>query len=333
MLDAMLKKIIMREDLSYSEAVDSMNAIMKGEATTSQVGAFLAALRMKGETVNEITGCAVAMRNSALKVEIEDYAIDTCGTGGDGGRTFNISTASAIIASCAGIKVAKYGNRAISSKSGSADVLNALGIKIQMTPEVFVESVNKANFGFLFAPYYHTSMKNVALVRRELGIRTVFNILGPVTNPAGVKGQVLGVFDKGLVSMLAEVLRNLGTKRAMVVHGLDGLDEVTTTTKTLVSEIKDGEITSYEIDPADFNIPYARLEDIKGGDAEYNAKIITDIFKGKKGFERDIVLLNAACALYVGNKVESINEGLVMAEYLVNSGAAMAKLEELREVV
>nr|WP_207754221.1 anthranilate phosphoribosyltransferase [Caldicoprobacter guelmensis] len=331
-MSEVLKKIVSGEHLTQEEAALSMDYIMDGSATPSQIGAFLVALRMKGETIPEITGCALSMRLKAQKVVLDDYAIDTCGTGGDGGRTFNISTAVAIIAAAAGVKVAKHGNRAVSSKSGSADVLEALGIKIEMSPEMVVECIKRTHIGFLFAPHYHVSMKNVVGPRRELGIRTIFNILGPLTNPAGVKGQVLGVYDGRLVHSLAEVLINLGTQRAMVVHGLDGLDEITTTTRTMVSEVKEGEIIDYEIDPAEYGIPYAKPQDIAGADAEYNAELIKRILKGEKGPARDIVLLNAAAALYVGNDAESIKEGLEKAAYLIDSGAAYEKLKEFIRV-
>lgn len=332
MLSEVLKKITSGEHLSQEEAAMAMDDIMEGRATPSQIGGFLVGLRLKGETISEITGCAVSMRMKAKKVMLDGYAIDTCGTGGDGGRTFNVSTAVAIIAAAAGVKVAKHGNRAVSSKSGSADVLEALGANIEMSPERVAECIRKTNMGFIFAPLYHLSMKNVAGPRRELGIRTIFNILGPLTNPAEVRGQVMGVYDRGLVRSLAQVLGNLGVQRAMVVHGLDGLDEITTTTRTIVSEVRDGRIIDYEIDPAEYGIPYAKLRDISGFDAAYNAKLIMRILKGEKGPARDIVLLNAAAALYVGNATESIREGLEKAAYTIDSGAAYEKLREFIKV-
>jgi anthranilate phosphoribosyltransferase len=328
MLSEALKKIVSGAHLTEQEAALAMDDIMNGSATPSQIGAFLIALRMKGETIPEITGCAVSMRAKAKRVELDGYAIDTCGTGGDGGKTFNISTAVAIIAAAAGVNVAKHGNKAVSSKSGSADVLEALGIKIDMSPEMVVECIKKTRIGFLFAPYYHVSMKNVVGTRNELGVRTVFNILGPLTNPAGVKGQILGVYDGRLVHSLAEVLRNLGTQRALVVHGMDGLDEITTTTKTMVSEIREGRIIDYEIDPVDYGVPYAKPADISGGDAKHNAELIVRVLQGERGAARDIVLLNAAAALYVGNAAEDLREGLTRAAYIVDSGAAYEKLNE-----
>lgn len=332
MLGEALKKIVSGEHLTQHEAALAMDDIMHGTATPSQIGAFLVALRMKGETIPEITGCALSMRLKAKKVELDGFAIDTCGTGGDGGRTFNISTAVAIIAAAAGVKVAKHGNRAVSSKSGSADVLEVLGVHIEMSPEMVRECIKKTHIGFLFAPYYHLSMKNVVGPRRELGVRTIFNILGPLANPAEVKGQVMGVYDGRMVHSLAEVLSNLGTKRAMVVHGLDGLDEITVTTRTVVSEVRDGKIIDYELDPAEYGIPYAELRDIAGGDAKYNAELITRILKGERGPARDIVLLNAAAALYIGNAAEDIREGFERAAYLVDSGAAYEKLKEFIRV-
>ncbi|SHE41552.1 anthranilate phosphoribosyltransferase [Caldanaerobius fijiensis DSM 17918] len=332
MLHELLKKVVMKEDLTQEEAYMAMDAIMNGEATPSQIGGFLIALRMKGEVIPEITGCAMCMRSKAKRVELQEYAIDTCGTGGDGGKTFNISTAVAIIAAAGGVKVAKHGNKAVSSKSGSADVLEALGVKIDMSPEQAKKCIENIGIGFLYAPYYHLSMKNVAGPRKELGTRTIFNVLGPLTNPAYVKGQVLGVYDGGLTHVIAEVLKNLGTEKAMVVHGMDGLDEITITSNTLVSEIKDGEIIDYEIDPRDFGIPYARMEDISGADARYNAELIVRIFKGEKGPARDIVILNSAAALYVGNAVEDMREGIIKAKDIIDSGAAYEKLNDFVKV-
>ncbi|WP_026487250.1 anthranilate phosphoribosyltransferase [Caldanaerobius polysaccharolyticus] len=337
MLHEAIEKVIKKEDLTQQEAYMAMDAIMSGEATPAQIGGFLVALRMKGETIPEITGCAMSMRSKAKRVEIKDYAIDTCGTGGDGGKTFNISTAVAIIAAAAGVKVAKHGNKAVSSKSGSADVLEALGVEINMSPEQAQKCINEVGIGFLFAPHYHLSMKNVAGPRRELGTRTIFNILGPLTNPAHVKGQVVGVYDGGLTRTVAEVLKNMGTERAMVVHGMDGLDEITITSSTLVSEIRDGQIIDYQIDPREYGIPYGRLEDISGSDASYNAKLIIRIFQGERGPARDIVLLNAAAALYVGNAAEDMKEGIKKAADVIDSGAAYDKLNEFikisREIV
>ncbi|MFT8314963.1 MAG: anthranilate phosphoribosyltransferase [Clostridium sp.] len=332
MLKEAIKKISNKENLNEEEAYSSVNEIMKGEALQSQIGAFLVGLRMKGETVEEITGAARAMRDNASIVKLEsEYVIDTCGTGGDGSKTFNISTAVAIIAAAAGVKVAKHGNRAVSSSSGSADVLQKLGINIDIEPEKAKKLIDENGMAFLFAQKYHSAMKNVGPVRKELGIRTVFNILGPLTNPAFVKGQVLGVYSKELTHTLAEVLLKLGSEKAMVVHGGDGLDEITTTTTTYVSEIREGKVIDYEIEPEKLGIPLAKVEDIKGSSAKENAGIIIDILKGKRGPKRDIVVLNTAAALYVGKVAENLEQGIKLTEDIIDSGKAYEKLNELVE--
>lgn len=332
MLKEAIKKISNKENLNEEEAYSSVNEIMKGEALPSQIGAFLVGLRMKGETVEEITGSARAMRDNASIVKLEfEYVIDTCGTGGDGSKTFNISTAVAIIAAAAGVKVAKHGNRAVSSSSGSADVLQELGINIDIEPEKAKKLIDEKGMAFLFAQKYHSAMKNVGPVRKELGIRTVFNILGPLTNPAFVKGQVLGVYSKELTHTLAEVLLKLGSEKAMVVHGGDGLDEITTTTTTYVSEIREGKVIDYEIEPEKLGIPLAKVEDIKGSSAKENAGIIIDILKGKRGPKRDIVVLNTAAALYVGKIAETLEQGIKLTEDIIDSGKAYEKLNELVE--
>lgn len=328
MFHEIIKKVIMREDLSEDEAREAMDHIMDGKAAPSQIGGFLVGMRMKGEKVEEITGFARSMRSRARKVDVRGYAIDTCGTGGDGGKTFNISTAVAFVAAAGGVKVAKHGNKAVSSKSGSADVLEALGAKIDLEPEDAGRCIEKVGITFLFAPLYHSAMKNVAGPRKELGTRTVFNILGPLTNPASVRGQVLGVYDGILTRPLARVLLKLGVKRAMVVHGRDGLDEITTTRETIVSEVKDGMIKNYTINPRDFGIPPAKPEEIAGGDSSYNAGVILDVLQGKKGPQRDVVVLNSAAALYVGEVAEDLKEGVQMAQNLIDSGAAYEKLNE-----
>lgn len=330
MLKSAIEKILIEESLTEKEAYNAMDEIMSGKATNSEIGALLMGLRMKGESVEEITGFAKAMRNKALPLKIKsNYAIDTCGTGGDGGKTFNISTAVAIIAAAAGVKVAKHGNRAVSSKSGSADVLENLGFNISLEPEAAAKCIDKEGMAFLFAQKYHSAMKNVAAPRKELGIRTVFNILGPLTNPAFVKGQVLGVYDKNLTNIIARVLLNLGCERALVVCGEDGLDEITTTSATYVSELKNNKISDYKINPKDFKINLSSGEGIRGGSAKENACTIIDILKGEKGAKRDIVLLNSGAALYVGNKCESIAEGVKLSEELIDSGRAYKKLQEL----
>ncbi|MCL5031631.1 MAG: anthranilate phosphoribosyltransferase [Thermotogae bacterium] len=330
MIKEAISKIVLGENLSQNEAKQSMDEIMSGNSQPSQIGAFLVALRMKGETVDEITGFAESMREKANRLSIgTEYAIDTCGTGGDGGKTFNISTAVAIIAAAGDVKVAKHGNRASSSKSGSADVLRALGVEIEMDPQMVKTEIENVGFGFLFAQKYHTAMKYVADIRRELGTRTVFNVLGPITNPAFVKGQLLGVYDRNLVHPLAEVLLKLGCERAMVVHGEDGLDEITTTSRTFVSEVKDQKIMDYIIDPHDFDIPYANLNEIAGDDPQMNAIIIKDIFEGKKGPKRDIVVLNAAAALYVGKAVKNLKAGISTAKSILDLGLALDKLDQI----
>lgn len=331
MLKQVIRKIIAKENLTEEESYIFMNGIMKGEATETQICAFLVGLRMKGETLEEITGCARAMRDNAKKIKLSsDYAIDTCGTGGDGGKTFNISSICAIIAAAGGVKVAKHGNRAVSSQSGSADVLTELGININVEPEEAVRLIDEKGMAFLFAQNYHLAMKNAAVPRRELEIRTIFNVLGPITNPAFVKGQILGIFSKDLTKVVAEVLGKLGSERALVVHGADGLDEITTTDFTYVSELKNGYVTDYKIYPEDFGIKRATAEDISGGSVNYNANIIMDILKGQKGPRRDIVVINTAAALYVGKVCESIKAGVILAEDLIDSGRALSKLQELR---
>ncbi len=331
MLKQSISKIIAKENLTEEEAYNFMNEIMKGQATQSQIGGFLIGLRIKGETIEEITGCARAMRDNAKPLDlISGYAIDTCGTGGDGGKTFNISSASAIIAAAGGVKVAKHGNRAVSSQSGSADVLSELGININLEPCEAVKVIEEKGMVFLFAQSYHVAMKNVATLRREIGSRTIFNILGPLTNPALVRGQILGVFSKDLTNPVAQVLGRLGVERALVVHGEDGLDEITTTGFTYVSESKEGVVTNYKVHPENFGIKEATAKDIGGGTAKDNANIILDVLKGTKGPQRDIVILNTAAALYVGKMCGTIKAGVTLAEELIDSGKALRKLQELR---
>lgn len=332
MLGESILKVVDGNDLERFEARQSMMEIINGEAVPVKTAGFLIALRMKGESVNEITGFVEALREIDEGLSIEnEYIIDTCGTGGDGGRTFNISTATAFIAAAAGIKVAKHGNRAVSSKSGSADVLSALGLNIEADSDFSRKSIQNTGFAFLFAQKYHRAMRQVAQIRRDLGIRTVFNLLGPLTNPVNIKGQLLGVYDKQLVHLVSEVLGNLGIERAMVVHGEDGLDEITITGKTYVSELKDGKIMDYMIDPTDFGISYANIADIKGGDPFQNASIIRSIFEGERGPKRDIVLFNAAAALYIGKISKDLHEGFSMAQEIVDSGLALKKLNQIIE--
>lgn len=330
MLQEVIKKITDREDLSEMEAYESMDEIMNGLGTGSQIGAFLSGLRVKGETIDEITGCARAMRDHALPVELgSKYAIDTCGTGGDGGKTFNVSTAVAIVAAAGGVKVAKHGNRAVSSSSGSADVLSELGIAIDLDPVRAAQCIDDTGMAFLFAQKYHSAMKNVAGIRKELGIRTIFNILGPLTNPAFVKGQFMGVYHKSLAPTVAQVLARLGCEKALVVHGSDGLDEITTTGITYVSEIKRNRILSYTISPEAFGIRLATPMDILGGTAKENAEIIRQVLSGMEGPKRDIVVLNSGAALYVGNVAPTLNEGVEIARRIIDTGLAHKKLEQL----
>lgn len=332
MIKSAIQKLLLKENLSEQEIMNAMNCIMDGNATQSQIGGFLTALRFKGETVEEITGCAKVMREKAEKVEHNlPYCIDTCGTGGDGANTFNISTAASLVAAAAGAKVAKHGNRAMSSRSGSADVLEALGVNIAINPEKVGRCIEDVGVGFMFAQLFHKSMKYAAEARKELGIRTVFNILGPLTNPAGAKGQILGVFDGALTGVMAEVLQKLGTERALIVHGCDGLDEITTTAPTKISELRDGIIKEYFLDAAELGIPRAVSGDLAGGDAAFNADVVRSVLAGEKGARRDIVLVNAAAALYVAKVADSLKEGIAIAAGVIDSGLATAKLEELRE--
>lgn len=328
-----IEKIINNENLSEDEMRKTINTIMKGEATSCQIGGFLTALRAKGETIEEITGAVKGMRDNMLKLDMEgEFLIDTCGTGGDGGKTFNISTAVAIIAA-AGVKVAKHGNRAVSSKSGSADVLEALGIKTDLSPEESIKQLKEYNMSFLFAQQYHKAMKNVGKERKELGTRTIFNLIGPLANPAPIKGQLMGLFDGDLVDKIGEVLVKLGIERGLVVHGEDGLDEITTTSSTKVCEICNGKTKVYKISPEDFGIEKVSIEEISGGTPEENAEIILSILKGEKGPKRDIVTLNAGAALFAGKKVDSINDGFVLTNALIDSGKAYKKYQQLKELV
>lgn len=326
-----IELLLSGKDLNDIQAKELMDSMMEGNLTDSQVSAVLVALRTKGETVEEITGFARAMKAKSKRVNISDYSIDTCGTGGDGKDTFNISTAVSIVVSAGGVTVAKHGNRAVSSKSGSADVLLQLGFNINVEPEHAENCLREKGMTFLFAPNYHLAMKNVSGIRRELGIRTVFNMLGPLSNPADVKGQVLGVYDKNLTNTIANVLLHLGREKALVVHGDDGLDEITTTTTTTVSEVKNGMVIDYKINPEELGIKLSKPEDLEGGDAVENAEIILDILKGVKGPKRDIVIINSAAALYVGKKVDSLEEGIKVAQQIIDSGDALKKLNELIE--
>ncbi len=329
MIKEAIAKVVDKENLSADEAAQTMEEIMEGVATDAQIASFITALRMKGETVDEITGFTKIMRQKAIPIKASGHVIDTCGTGGDKSHTFNISTVSAFIAAGAGAKVAKHGNRSVSSRCGSADCLKSLGVNITAPVNEVERCLNEVGIGFLFAPLLHSSMKYAIRPRREIGIRTVFNILGPMTNPAGAKSQLIGVYSAELTETMAKVLFNLESRHVMVVHGMDGLDEITTTTTTRITELKDGKITTYQITPTDFGLPVARPEDIKGGDEEKNTSICFAILKGEKGPKRDICLLNAGSAIYVADLAESITEGVEMAKKSLDSGAALEKLEKL----
>lgn len=326
-----IQKLVDQKDLSDEEADYAMNLIMKGGATNAQMAAFLIGLRMKGETANEIASMAKIMRNFAERIHVNGYAIDTCGTGGDKFNTFNISTCAMFVVAGAGIKVAKHGNRAVTSKSGSADVLEALNVKIDVEPEITEKCINKIGVGFMFAPLYHKSMKNVMPVRREIGVRTVFNMLGPLTNPANVSGQVLGVFDENLTEKFCNVLKILGLERAIVASS-NGMDEISNIFRTKISELRDNKIKTYYIKPNQY-FEKAGVVDVKGGDASFNAKIIKRILSNDKSTEilpkRNIVLLNAAAGIIVGKKAENFDEAIKIAEESIESGNAIKKLNEL----
>ncbi|MDH4227739.1 MAG: anthranilate phosphoribosyltransferase [Deltaproteobacteria bacterium] len=325
-----IARVVKGSDLTEAEMFSVMNEVMSGNATPSQIAAFITALRMKGETVAEITGAARVMREKAAKVDAgEGPIVDTCGTGGDETGTFNISTAAAFVVAACGITVAKHGNRSVSSKSGSADVLKALGVNIDAEVAKVEDCLKTVGIGFLFAPLFHGAMKHAAPVRREIGIRTIFNVLGPLTNPAGAKYQVLGVYDPLLTDILAQVLNNLGSRRAFVVRGEDGLDEITLADSTKVSELDNGKIKSYRISPEDFGFTRCKAEDLKGGGPDDNAKIIRGVFEGKKGPARDIVILNAAAAIAAAGKAGTFEEGIAVARGAVDSGEAGKKLDSL----
>lgn len=323
--DAILK-LLNKEDLSYELARESMNEIMSGNATNVQISSFLTALSMKGETIDEITASAVAMRENGTKLNTNSSTLEIVGTGGDGSDSFNISTISSIVISSSGVPVTKHGNRAASSKCGAADVLEALGVNIVLAPERCMEILNEINMSFLFAQKYHSAMKYVAPVRTELAIPTIFNILGPLANPAAADIEIMGVYSEDLVKPLALVLKNLGVKRAMVVYGQDKLDEISVSAPTTVCEINGDEILDYEINPTDFGINLASKDDIKGGNPKVNAEIALDILNGAKGPKRDAVLLNSAAGLYLAGKCGSIAEGIECAKYLIDNGIALNQL-------
>ncbi|MBQ8489147.1 MAG: anthranilate phosphoribosyltransferase [Pseudobutyrivibrio sp.] len=332
MIKEAIVKIVNKEDLTYDEAYTVMNEIMGGETSPTQNAAFLAALSTKSaraETTDEIAGCAAAMREHAIKVNTGMDVFEIVGTGGDNAHSFNISTTSALVAAAAGMKVAKHGNRAASSLCGTADCLEALGVNINQSPEKCVELLNEVGMCFFFAQKYHTSMKYVGAIRKELGFRTVFNILGPLTNPATPSMQLLGVYDEYLVEPLAQVLINLGVKRGMVVYGMDKLDEISLSADTKICEINDGWYKTYTITPEDFGFEKCSKDDLKGGTPEENAKITKDILNGAKGHKRNAVLLNAGAALYIGGKADSFKNGVELAKEIIDSGKALKTLEKL----
>lgn len=354
MIKEAIQLLVDKKDLTERQAADVMREIMSQEATDAQIAAFAVALRMKGETVDEITGCARVMREKAVKIKtrrraipdgepavgidrdeinVEDESIvDTCGTGGDKTKTFNVSTATAFVVAGAGVTVAKHGNRAVSSACGSADVLEKLGLNLDVTPEKVEECLSVVGIGFLYAPMMHGAMKHAAGPRRQIGIRTIFNILGPLTNPASANAQVLGVYAPELTEKLAMVLGKLGARRAFVVHGMDSTDEISVTGVTRVSELSGGGVRTYRVTPDNFGVKRAKPEDIKGGDSEENASIILAVLKGEKGPRRDIVLINSSAALVAACRAPDFASGVKLAEQSIDSGGALRKLESLREM-
>lgn len=336
-----VRALVDRRDLTRIEAAAAMEAIMSGAATNAQIAAFLTALRMKGETVEELIGFAQVMRQKAVRVRTHgeevaaltgtdrEMLIDTCGTGGDAAGTFNVSTAVAFVVAGTGLKVAKHGNRSVSSLCGSADVVETLGINLDLAPPKVARCIDEIGIGFLYAPLLHTAMKHVMAARREMGIRTVFNMLGPLTNPAGANAQVIGVYSAALTEPLARVLAELGTIRAFVVHGADGLDEISNTGESRLSEVREGVVRSFSLRPEDFGLPRATITDLQGGDREQNAQIIRALLDGAPGPRRDIVLMNAAAALVAGLRARDLKEGVEQAARAIDSGAARDKLAAL----
>jgi anthranilate phosphoribosyltransferase len=330
MIQEALGRLLDGHDLSREDARAVMNEIMSGEATSGQIGGFLVALRIKGETADEIAGCAEAMREHVLPVRpARTDLVDTAGTGGDGGKTFNISTAAALVAAAAGAGVAKHGNRSVSSQSGSADVLEALGFSLELSPEVIARSVDELGFGFMFAPLHHPAMRHAMPVRRELAARTVFNVLGPLTNPAGARAQVVGVYSPVLVRTIAEVLARLGAHRAFVVHGAFGIDELSPAGPNLVCEVVDGDVHEREIDPEELGVARCEPEELRGGSADENAQKIREVFEGANGGRRSAILLNAAGAIAAGGHARDLKDGLGYATEALDSGAAAERLEQL----
>ncbi len=325
-----LTAVLDRQDLSRQQMEAAMNCIMQGEATPAQIAGFIIALRMKGESVDELTAAAHVMRNLSTKVTVNaDPLVDTCGTGGDGQKTFNISTASSIVAASAGVKIAKHGNRSVSSQSGSADVLEALGVKLELSPAQIAECIEQVGIGFMFAPLHHSCMKHAIGPRKELGVRTLFNLLGPLTNPANARRQVLGVFDDQWLQPLAQVLQSLGTEHALIVHAEDGLDEISISSATNVCELRNGQIESYQIKPEDFDIDRYTLDTIKVNDVADSVTMIKSVLNAETGAATDIVCLNAGAAIYVAGKADSLTAGVQLAAKQLISNAAQQTLDDL----
>jgi anthranilate phosphoribosyltransferase len=329
-ISGLLEKLMRRENLSADEAGEAMDAIMSGGATPAQIGALLVGLTMKGERPAEIVGLARTMRAHAVQLsKTFDDVFDTCGTGGDRSGTFNISSAAALVAASAGLRVAKHGNRSVSSQCGSADVYETLGVNVAATPAVVERSLSTVGIAFFFAPTFHPSMRHAAPVRRELAVRTAFNLLGPLTNPAGTKRQLVGVPHSELTELMARALLQLGSERAWVVHGADGIDEMSTTGHTKVSECRNGAVSTFYVHPSDFGIPKAERADLLGGDAAANAAIVREVLAGRKGPRRDVVLLNAGASLFVGGRAASVREGIERAAHAIDSGATSSTLEAM----
>lgn len=327
-----IAKVADGASLSRSEAADAFDIIMSGKATPSQIGAFLMALRLRGETVDEITGAVSQMRAKMTTVNAPNDSVDIVGTGGTGTKTYNISTCSAMVMAGAGVHVAKHGNKALSSLSGSGDVLSSLGVNLAQDPDGVTRCINEANIGFMFAPNHHSAMRFVGPSRVEMGVRTIFNLLGPLSNPAGVKRQLVGVFNAHWLKPFAETLRNLGSEMAWIIHGADGLDEISITGESSIIQLKDGKISEFTVKPEDFGLSRASMDDIRGGTGDDNAKAMRALLEGEKGPYRDIVLMNAGAGLLVADKVKSYEDGIALAAQTIDSGKALAALEKLIEV-
>ena len=325
-----IRAVIEKKNLNESDMLDVMNSIMTGQTTDAQIGAFLVGLSMKGETIEEITASAKVMRSLATPVEIKSdkYLVDTCGTGGDGLGLFNISTASAFVVAAAGGKVAKHGNRSISSKSGSADVLESAGVNLNLSPSLISECITQIGVGFMFAPAHHSAMKHAIGPRKELAVRTIFNVLGPLTNPAKAPNQVMGVYDKNLIEPIANVLKELGSRHVMVVHSDDGLDEFSIADKTYVAELKDGNVSTYSVHPEDFGLTLGDLKDIRADNADASLALITEAFSGRNGTAKNIISLNAGAAIYVSGLTTSLQSGIDRANQVLSDGSSQKKLDE-----